>query len=1326
MKRIFTLLGLAAAVFSVSAETVYLANPDRLKQNVLSGTELGKDVPEGFSLQCMNPDKKLESGNEFTIDGTKYRTIKISNGAQNTLTLPEGYVATKLTLYTTINKDAATDRACYWKEVAGTDYTAENNKGIIESFKNFETPNIQSFEIPDLNVVTFTNTGEQPLVVIAVDYEKAGASEGPKVLWKSEDAAGVLAGWGNPVFTVDAAEAAQFKAGDNFIFTVASVDKALSDYPQVAINAGTTGGWPPALNAIVGGATEVTFGLTYELTESIHENGISFYGDAAYISQIAYQAATIEVGPNTVFVGPKACGWGDPATISKEVLENVTTGAKIVVYYDKSAAENTFNFLFGGWGGCGIPTYELSGVDFISQDSEAGTYTVDLNSASLAQFTWKDQEYDLYQLMKDGGLFLQGPTTILKVDYFPAAAEPVYPKTLDFTLNGEKELSGVNVSQELNSWDGYDNLQITIEGEYDAEEIKMEFATPEGWEFAVVNTTIGGGMTPFSTRSEDDWYSMSDMPEGFDISNSLVFPVNGRNHMGTIFLGKGDKVWASPIDIAFNVSNPAAGGDDPVVPETLNATASEKGVIIEVSKNEFDGTLYVEINGTSTTNEYSVVIDVPEGWDGFVCQPWFSEVGIEEAKASRKKAASMEHNWLPIDNFLSDGFTKGNKLTFYANNDWSFVDAYLYKGDQVDMNAGVSITAHVEKVDPFVVTTSSKSLEVSQEDFDGSTIVTVTGTCTDKEYTVTVETPDGYDGFLGYSDLDMNPDLDPLKKLNAPEWESVEDMLADGLKKTNSLTFPVDGEEHWGQLIPYVGDKADVANAVNIETYVTSLQIPTEFEVSTSNATLTVDQAYNSEEERYKIAVTGELSAKSYTVAIDVPEGWTGFMALAHDDESVTMLKKVAANTGNDWMPVSEFENAGYKSASVFTFKNNDEKQYVDLYLYAGDKVDYNAYIQLMTDVKKVESNDPVLPRELNVFTDAEGVEITQFIDWGSLTVNIEGEVAQPTVDVVVDVPEGWDGFITNLWTDNVTVSESNINPRKAKIPGDEGWEPEEIIWRPIEQFIEAGYKKGNVYTIQADGKYIDFVAYLYKGDQVDYANGYYFQGGLTYNGQGSDTPEFPYNFDVMPDNWDVEIWQGGVEDIAISGVTLDETEAEFASMFMAENAVVATGKTDKATVALTFDLPEGWAGVLPFLFTVPTFGDDDYLYTRANPSEFASLEDYVMSMSAMGWFSATVEPGKTLVFPANGEKQVYLCNLYVSDTDGALSGGYPGNYVDVANSFLIVVDVESTGNNAVNGINAADGNATYYDVNGHKIANPDKGVYVKIVDGKASKVVVK
>ncbi|MEE1316943.1 MAG: hypothetical protein U0K35_06915, partial [Prevotella sp.] len=49
------------------------------------------DLQEGFKIAITgNAGKNLSSGNDITVGGSAYKSIKISNGAQNTLTLPEG------------------------------------------------------------------------------------------------------------------------------------------------------------------------------------------------------------------------------------------------------------------------------------------------------------------------------------------------------------------------------------------------------------------------------------------------------------------------------------------------------------------------------------------------------------------------------------------------------------------------------------------------------------------------------------------------------------------------------------------------------------------------------------------------------------------------------------------------------------------------------------------------------------------------------------------------------------------------------------------------------------------------------------------------------------------------------------------------------------------------------------------------------------------------------------------------------------------------------------------------------------------------------------
>ena len=53
-------------------------------------------------------------------------------------------------------------------------------------------------------------------------------------------------------------------------------------------------------------------------------------------------------------------------------------------------------------------------------------------------------------------------------------------------------------------------------------------------------------------------------------------------------------------------------------------------------------------------------------------------------------------------------------------------------------------------------------------------------------------------------------------------------------------------------------------------------------------------------------------------------------------------------------------------------------------------------------------------------------------------------------------------------------------------------------------------------------------------------------------------------------------------------------------------------------------------------------------------------------------------------------------------------------------------VDVTYEVNTGVSAVDAAEGEATYFDLNGRQVKNPAKGLYIKVVDGKASKVIVK
>ena len=133
--------------------------------NMLTGT----GTAEGFSMVLTgNLDKTYSAGSSITADGTTYKTIKTSNGAMNTIYLPEGYAATKITIWSYTNKDA-TDRTNYWSHVGGVDYTPETT--TVLGINNAANPDCVSFNLDGLSTINFRNSGYQQCVVIVIDYQ---------------------------------------------------------------------------------------------------------------------------------------------------------------------------------------------------------------------------------------------------------------------------------------------------------------------------------------------------------------------------------------------------------------------------------------------------------------------------------------------------------------------------------------------------------------------------------------------------------------------------------------------------------------------------------------------------------------------------------------------------------------------------------------------------------------------------------------------------------------------------------------------------------------------------------------------------------------------------------------------------------------------------------------------------------------------------------------------------------------------------------------------------------------------------------------------------
>ena len=124
---------------------------------------------DGATLQITgNASKTLSGASNITVNGVEYKSIKLSNGAENTFTCPEGKTAVGVTFYSYVNKDAE-NRTPYWAAVDEQTFTAETAT-ILKSYKDTKNPDIVSFPVNMKSAFTFKNAGEQLCFVMAVDY----------------------------------------------------------------------------------------------------------------------------------------------------------------------------------------------------------------------------------------------------------------------------------------------------------------------------------------------------------------------------------------------------------------------------------------------------------------------------------------------------------------------------------------------------------------------------------------------------------------------------------------------------------------------------------------------------------------------------------------------------------------------------------------------------------------------------------------------------------------------------------------------------------------------------------------------------------------------------------------------------------------------------------------------------------------------------------------------------------------------------------------------------------------------------------------------------
>lgn len=169
-----------AVAANVKSRTIYFCGEEGNYNEKFSSspnTVTGVGGFAGYSLQISgNTAKAWSAGESITINGKEYKTLKVSNGAQNTLTLPDGVKATRLTLYSYVNfaSTSAARTPLGWKEVNGTEYSQAATNAPMGAFSDLSdisaNPDVRIFPLDDVTgSITFTNSGEQLCFVLALD-----------------------------------------------------------------------------------------------------------------------------------------------------------------------------------------------------------------------------------------------------------------------------------------------------------------------------------------------------------------------------------------------------------------------------------------------------------------------------------------------------------------------------------------------------------------------------------------------------------------------------------------------------------------------------------------------------------------------------------------------------------------------------------------------------------------------------------------------------------------------------------------------------------------------------------------------------------------------------------------------------------------------------------------------------------------------------------------------------------------------------------------------------------------------------------------------------
>ncbi|MDE6410131.1 MAG: Ig-like domain-containing protein [Muribaculaceae bacterium] len=443
------------------------------------------------------------------------------------------------------------------------------------------------------------------------------------------------------------------------------------------------------------------------------------------------------------------------------------------------------------------------------------------------------------------------------------------------------------------------------------------------------------------------------------------------------------------------------------------------------------------------------------------------------------------------------------------------------------------------------------------------------------------------------------------------------------------------------------------------------------------------------EDGAYVISVSGLSENEDVKVEIEVPEGWDGFYGISMADfggaDTDSVKVKALAEGDEEEEPrawVAEdiftanpmFSNMT-KDKNSFEFKADGNEEAAMLFLYKDDKVYVGVQILLEENVGKM----PVVPETIVIATDSEDVTVTEGVDEeiGCALYTIAGKTENETINIEFEVPEGWDGFVGGFMEMGETTA------RKAR-------DLKPIEWTPLENFTLDGMTTGNKFELPVDGTNHMGMFMLYKGNQADAANMFevYVQ---VEKAEVEPAPEFPESFDVKLSN---------------NCEALKLTQGEEQGVY----TISITGECDEEEVTVTIATPEGWTGLIGITDGeyVPDVNNEP-LKTRAMEDD----EEEWMPLDMMKELMEGMKEGNSFKFPVDGDEHQGQFFLYKDNM---------AYMTQIALNFEVAYNVEA----GINAIEAANSDARYFNLQGVEVKNPENGVYVKVANGKPSKVTVK